>query len=251
MKIEWTTFKAFVVARSLSIQWVEDTAFYYLSIFDGTIKYECELDKNPTDSTNLNDFVNNFKAIGNASLSDIDGIPFYRLKASKKGWSYWAVPVEFSTSTLSGTLFCQDSAGNDISWVNCKIYKADGSEITTAGLAGINLTQCVKTVVDFEPTFDYEIVGGSLRVNSNPSQDVRLWIVGAPDIPAQYGGSKEFASGINVKFLAADNVLEVDGRVTKYMTYNATDHRGKLRMILKHPAGANVSFMIIIEIYRQ
>lgn len=250
MKIEWSVFKAFVIARSLSIQWVEDSSFYYLAIFDGTIKHECSLDKNPSDTTDLDDFVNNFKALGNASLSDIDGIPFMRLKASKKGWSFWAVPIELTTSTLSGSLYAKDAGGTNIPGITCKIYDSDNAEITTAGLLNANLNTCVKTIMDFEPAFDYEMIGGQLRINSNPSQDVRLWIIGAPDIPAIYGGSKEFASGVNLKFMAPDSSFEIDGRVTKYVTYNSSTHQGKLRVILKHPAGLQVNMQIIIHTYR-
>lgn len=182
---------------------------------------------------------------------DTDGALIMRMKAAKKGWSFWAVPVEITTSTIGGTMFCQTSDGNNIPWVNCKIYDGNNAEITTAGLAGINLAACVKTVIDFEPTFDFEIIGGALRINSNPSQDVRLWIVGAPDIPAIYGGSKEFASGINLKFLAPDSSFEIDGRVTKFLSYNPATHQGKMRIILKHPAGSQVNMQLIVHIYRQ
>lgn len=251
MNLQWTEFKAIAVTKALSMQWVEDSKFYYLTTIDGMMELHCVVDKNPTDATELNDFVNNFKAAGNASFSDIDGIPFMRLKASKKGWSFWAVPIEITTSTLQGSAYCKDAAGNDISGITCKIYDGNNAEITTAGLLNANLNSCVKTVLDFEPSFDYEMIGGALRINSNPSTDIRLWIIGAPDIPAQYGGSKEFASGVNLKFMAPDSSFEIDGRVTKYVTYNAQTHQGKLRVILKHPAGTSVNMQIIIHTYRQ
>ncbi len=191
-------------------------------------------------------FVNTF----NYNNKDTDGALIVRNKAAKKGWSFWAVPVEITTSTLA-TMFSQTSDGANIPWINCKIYDGSNDEITVPGLAGINLTACVKTVIDFEPTFDFEIIGGALRINSNPSQDIRLWIVGAPDIPALYGGSKEFASGINLKFLAPDSSFEIDGRVTKFLTYNAVTHQGKMRIILKHPAGVQVNMQLVIYLYRQ
>lgn len=186
----------------------------------------------------------------NYNNKDVDGALIVRTKAAKKGWSFWAVPVEVTTSTLLGSIHCKMSDGTDITWVNCKIYDGNDQEITTAGLLNANLATCVKTVIDFEPTFDYEIIGGALRINSNPSQDVRLWIVGAPDIPAQFGGSKEFASGINLKFLAPDSSFEIDGRVTKYLTYNPVTHQGKMRIILKHPPGLQLNIQVVIHMYR-
>jgi len=185
-----------------------------------------------------------------ANQFDTDFAQIVRVKAAKRGWSFWALPIEITTSTIGGTVYAKDSAGVDIPGVTCRIYDGSDVEITTPGLLNANLNQCVKTVLDFEATFDYEMIGGALRINSNPTQDVRLWIIGAPDIPAIYGGSKEFASGINLKFLAPDSSFEVDGRVTKYVTYNGTDHRGKLRVMLKHPAGLAVNMQIVIHTYR-
>lgn len=187
----------------------------------------------------------------NFNNKDVDGADIVRIKAAKKGWSFWAIPIEITTSTLSGSLYCKDSLGTDIPGINCKIYDNNNVEITTAGTLDANLATCVKTVIDFEPAFDYEIIGGAVRINSNPAQDVRLWIVGAPDIPTNLGGSKEFASGVNLKFLAPDSSFEIDGRVTKYLIYSATTHSGKIRVILKHPAGLQVNMQFVIHLYRQ
>jgi len=187
----------------------------------------------------------------NYNNKDTDGAMIVRPKAAKKGWSFWAVPVEITTSTIGGALFCQTSDGTNLPWVSCKIYNSENIEITVPGVLDANLGTCVKTVIDFEPTFDFEIIGGALRVNSNPLQDVRLWIVAAPDIPAAFGGSKEFASGINLKFLAPDSSFEIDGRVSKFVIYDPLTHQGKIRIILKHPAGLQLNTQIIIHMYRQ
>lgn len=187
----------------------------------------------------------------NYNNRDTDGAIITRNKAAKKGWTFWAIAIEVTTSTIGGTAYCKDSLGNDIPGVTCKIYDANNAEITTPGVLNANLNNCVKTVLDFESGFDYEIIGGALRINANQSNDVRLWIVGAPDIPANLGGSKEFASGINLKFLAADSSFEVDGRVTKLITNDPVYHSGKLRIILKHPAGNNTNMQFVIHIYRQ
>lgn len=220
---------------------IKDIRLNNLAINDGNDDVPFE------QSENYLKLINDF----NYNNKDVDGAAIVRTKAAKKGWSFWAVPIEITTSTLSGTLYCKDSAGNDIPGISCKIYDINNAEITTAGIANANLLTCVKTVVDFEPAFDYEIIGGALRVNSNPVEDVRLWIIGAPDIPAQYGGSKEFASGVNLKFLAPDSSFEIDGRVTKYLIYNPATHQSKMRMLLKHPAGLPLNIQIVIHVYRQ
>jgi hypothetical protein len=222
------------------VNFIKDLRLNNLIVSDGLKDYST-----PESETYVT-FLNSF----NYNNKDIDGAMIVRTKAAKKGWSFWAVPIEINTSTIDASVFCKDSAGNNIPGISAKIYDSEGIQITVPGLANINLSLATKTVIDFEPPFDYEMIGGALRINSNPAQDVRLWIVGAPDIPAQFGGSKEFASGINLKFLAPDSTFDIDGRVSKYVTYNPVDHRGKLRIILTHPPGLNLNCQIIIHTYR-
>lgn len=260
----WTTWKAVYATKGSPFQYDEDATVYTIWTYDSNEAHVCNIWKgllpdgitasysqaqNDTDKT---DFETNFKSLGNLPLSqlDVDGATIVRMKAAKKGWSFWAVPIEITTSTLQGSLYAKTSTGTDIPGLTCKIYDASNAEITVAGLLNANLNTCVKAIIDFEPQFDYEIIGGALRVNANPSQDVRLWIVGAPDIPAIYGGSKEFASGINLKFLAPDSSFDIDGRVTKYLTYNPATHQGKLRLILTHPAGLALNLQFVVHLYR-
>lgn len=249
INLDWTNFKSQITSGGLPYRYFSIDGTYFIYAVDGCFEYQTSIIQDS--NSDQADFEANFKnaAFSTFSQFDIDGASIVRIKAAKKGWSFWAVPIEITTSTL-GTLYCKTSDGNDIPWVNCKIYNASNAEITTPGLLDVNLGTCVKTVIDFEPTFDFEIIGGALRINSNPSQDVRLWIVGAPDIPAGMGGSKEFASGINLKFMAPDSSFEIDGRVAKYLTYNPTTHQGKMRIILRHPAGLQVNMQIAIHIYR-
>lgn len=180
---------------------------------------------------------------------DTDGAQIVRVKAAKKGWTFLALPVEITTSSLN-TLYCKYSNGTDVSGITCKIYDGNDAEITTPGALNINLNNCVKTVLDIELPFDYELVAGVLRVSTVPTQDIRLWIVGAPDIPSNLGGSKEFASGINLKFLGSEKQFEIDGRVAKYIYYNPATHTGKVRLLFKHTAGLQVSMQAIIHMYR-
>lgn len=261
----WTAWKAVYAAKGSLFQYEDDSILYTIWSYDGPEIHMCQIYKGevphtvvPSYSQVANDadkldFETNYKASGNQPLyqSDTDGAQIVRMKAAKKGWSFWAVPIEITTSTLGGSLYCKNSLDVDIPGITCKIYNGSDVEITTAGLLNANLNTCVKTVIDFEPAFDFEIIGGALRINSNPSADVRLWIIGAPDIPAIAGGSKEFASGINLKFLGPDSEFSVDGRVTKFIQYHPSLHTGKVRILLKHPAGTQVNMQFAIHIYRQ
>lgn len=249
--VPWSALKQVANLKG-ALQYIEDADNLYVFLVDGNFHLTCIINKN-LDKESLEDFETNYKSTANLNLwqNDTDGAQIVRQKAAKKGWSFWAVPIEITTSTIGGSVYCKDAAGTDIPGLTCKIYNGSDAEITTPGVLNANLGTCVKTVIDFEPTFDYEIVGGTLRINSNPSQDIRLWIIGAPDIPAQYGGSKEFVSGVNLKFVSSDDEFNVDGRVTKYIKYDAATHQGKLRILLKHPAGSQVNMQFVIHMYRQ
>lgn len=266
---EWKFLKQIIDQKAIYPQFTEDTDSYFVKLYDNIVLIdECVINKN-LNLEDKEDFELNYKPNSNkpifqnmvltdgaetntikANQFDTDGAQIVRIKAAKKGWSFWALPIEITTSTIGGSLYSKDSLGVDVPGISCKIYNNNDEEITTPGLANANLATCVKTVIDFEPTFDYELIGGALRINSNPAEDIRMWIVGAPDIPAIYGGSKEFASGINLKFLAPDSSFDIDGRVSKYIQYNATTHQGKVRIILKHPSGSTVNMQFILHSYR-
>lgn len=250
-KLEWSDYKSFVTTRGLSIQWLDDSQFYYLYAIDGALQIECLLDKNPSDSTDLDDFEDNYKTAANTNLAqlDTDGAQIVRNKAAKKGWTFCSLPFEFETARLSDTLFSQDSAGNARSFITLKAYDVSNNEVTTPGLAGVNYASIVKTVIDFEPPYDYEIIGGDIRTLTSIASDMRLWLIAAPDIAAPTG-SKEMGGGINLKYLAPGNVWSVDGRVTKFASYNATYHTNKIRLILKYPAGTNENLQVIVQLYK-
>jgi hypothetical protein len=106
---------------------------------------------------------------------------------------------------------------------------------------------CTKTVFEFEPSYDYEIIGGVVVIANSPTNDVRMWVVAVPDVPAAYGGSKVMANGPNFKFKTQ---IETDGRVAKRLTYSSTTHTNKLQFIIQHPAGEQHNLMLNLEFYK-
>lgn len=70
LNLEWTSFKNFIIAKNLSIQWAEDETFYYLSAVETAELFTCRISKTLTgDSTNKTDFETNYKSNGNASVN--------------------------------------------------------------------------------------------------------------------------------------------------------------------------------------
>lgn len=249
MKLDWTSFKNTINTGLLLFRYFELADCYLLMASDEPFVFECTLPKDGGDDQTDFDINYKAKAVPTVSQLDTDGAFIVRNKAAKKGWTFCSMPIEFETARLSDTLYSKDSAGTDRSFITMKSYDNSGIEVTTAGLLNANYSTIVKTVIDFEPPYDYEIIGGDLRTLNTISADLRLWLIAVPDIAAPTG-SKEMGGGINLKYLSPGNIWSVDGRVTKYATYNATYHTNKVRMIFKYPAGTNESLQIVIQLYK-
>lgn len=247
--IDWTTFKAFA-ALSLPYKYIENSDSYLVYVADSPFTYECTVLKDS--STPQTEFESTYKSVAFSTFSqmDTDGAAVVRNKAAKKGWTYAAIPIEFQTAKLSDSVYSKLADGTDRAGITLKAYDISDVEVTVPGTADANLATIVKTVLDLEFPYDYELIGGSLRTLTSIVDDMRLWIIAVPDIPAGSGGSKEMTGGLNLRYLAPGNEFRVDGRVSKYLSYNATYHTNKLRFIFTYPAGVNESLLITMEIYK-
>lgn len=250
--VTWSELKDFFIDRGLFLQYIEDSNIYHLYASDSYLTLEHMMDKNPSDSTDLDDFEDNYKAAANTAISqiDTDGAHIVRLKAAKKGWTYSVVPIEFETSRRSNLLYSKLADNTNRSGITLKVYDANDVEVTTDGLLNANWATITKTVIDFEPTYDYEVIGGYIRTLNDITMDIRIWIVAVPDIDAGSGGSKEMIGGLNLNYMKPENVFNVDGRVSKSLKYDATYHTNKLRMILRYPAGTHEFICINLEHYK-
>lgn len=177
---------------------------------------------------------------------DSDGSLLSRSKITTTGWSYQLHGLEFKTSQLN-SVYSKKSNGTDFNFTTIKCYDAQGNQLITQESCD---TDSVKTVIDWEPTHDYEIIGGMFKIASVPTEDIRLWVIGVPDIPVEYGGSKEFASNINLKYIGIEEGVKADGRAPKYLQYNSELHTNKIRLILEHPAGVKHDIHMLLEIFK-
>ncbi len=177
---------------------------------------------------------------------DVDKALVVRQKAAKSGWTYAATAFEFLTSKLA-SIVALNYDGTSKSWITIHLFDVGGVEITDPSLVG----NAVRTQVDFEPPYDYELIGGEMRITPQLTSDVRFFIIAVPTIPASYGGSKVMAEGLNLKYLNPGNMFSVDGRVSKLLSYSATNHTNKLRFLFWHNAGVQENLMITVEHYRQ
>lgn len=201
--------------------------------------------KDDSGNNNITDVTSAINYLKDIQVTDVDGRILQRPVAAKSGWTYFMCPIEFKTSDLD-SVYAKKHDNTDRTTITYKIYDVNDAEITDSANEG----NAVKTVLDFEAPHDYEIIGGDISQISTPASDIRLWVVAVPDIPEGSGGSKEMCGGVNFKFLPSFGKIRADGRVSKYMTYNATYHTNKLRLILRHSAGIQHDIMMVLETFK-
>lgn len=177
--------------------------------------------------------------------ADSDGAPITKQKIVPEGWAYQLRGFDISTDVLGG-LVSKDAWGADKNDVTIKHYDASDVEITLQA----NMTNCVKSVIEFEPSYNYAIVGGLVFQAIDPVPDVRIGVVAAPTIPKIYGGSVEFGCGINLKHIGKTGAVNMDGRNPKILTYDATNHTSRLHVIITHAAGTSHDFHLMFEIFQ-
>lgn len=187
------------------------------------------------------------------SPRDSDGSLLQRIKVTTSGWHFQLHGIEFETSKLS-SIHSKKVDNTDYGFTTAKFYE-DVEGVETL-ITGEDLTQeyldanCIKTVIDWEATHDLEIIGGTVKQKSIPSEDLRVWVVGVPDVPAEYGGSKPFVINANLSFIGLEEGIKVDGRAPKFMTYSATYHTNKLSLIFRHSAGFKHKLHMIFELFK-
>lgn len=111
----------------------------------------------------------------------------------------------------------------------------------------------IKTVLDLEPPYNYEVIGGWVDVppgvqGGNTGQWI-IGVIGIPDLPTvPWGGSVPFVRPTNLECVYETKIVS-DGRATQYLTYNPIYHTNKLRWILTHPPSTTGRFQVYVETF--
>lgn len=184
----------------------------------------------------------NFLKDTDTTQRDSDGAVMTRSKITASGWNFQMLGFEIKTASANG-VYAKDENGDNLNYFTYKMYDTNNQETQVEADA-------VKTVVDFEPPFDYEILGGQLLQKNPPSTDIHLAVIGVPDIPLAYGGSKKFIVGIDLAYVTSGRPFNSDGRAPKRLTYNSQLHTNKLRFVFNHGAGVQHEVMQILEYFR-
>ena len=178
-------------------------------VFDSDIQYKIE-DKDPT------------------------GRDIIRIAATQKGWHTQIHSIEIRTA--SSWYYNHDKEGNDLNNVLITYLDENGSTTTEEN--------AVRTVVDWMPNYNYEIIAGKVTQQDKPSEDVRFWVEGLPEVKQVPFGQ----GGINLKKIGQHNEVSMDGRAPKNLEYTIYG-TNKLRFFFLHPKGFNHDIQILLEIY--
>lgn len=184
--------------------------------------------------------------LGQLFNTDSDGANLSRIKQAPSGWTYHLRGFEFTTSLLA-SLVNKDHNNQDLTDITIRFYDNSGVLLTTQ--EDID-SSCVKTVVDYEPTYDYYLIGGEAKTLGTPSTDTRISVIGVPDYPAP-NGSKVMIQNVNMRYIASGDKVSADGRASKGLLYNnPVPHSNKIRFAVYHSVGHQVPFGIAMETFK-
>lgn len=261
----WTAWKTCKSKKGFLHQHDEDGELYFVYGYDGPEVHLCKIYKGEVpqhvveqggytqEQNDLDkaDFIANFQASSNKAIvpTDTDGSALQRPKATFSGWQYRVHGLEYRTCK-PGSVVETDEAGTPFNFSTIKFYNDANVELTDEAEIQNTETGAVKTVIDWEPNHDIEILGGRGKQLVKPSVPVRVWVRAVPGIPSIFGGNKLFVSCINLQYVGVDASITSDGRAPKLLKYDANLHTNLIRFIVIHPKGFQHDMSFWMEFFR-
>lgn len=257
----WTNWKTVQADKNLVYQYEDDSNIYTIWGYDGPEVHFCIIWKGTVPdgiigsgySQNQNDvdksdFETNYLSTANSVIESRtkDGRLQVKNSTANRCTNFNLRVFSFytaSTSKLHNINPVTDASFGDVA---VTLYDINGNVTNTGSSA-------VKTVVDFEPHYNYEIIGGYMDVPGdilgNLTDTWYMSVIGVPDYPAPMG-SVSYISEVNVEAITDTRIIS-DGRAVSYLPYNygGYPHTNRLRFVFKHPSGLNNSkrFQIYLE----
>lgn len=199
-----------------------------------------------------------------SSPTDEQGKPYFTQSVTDTEWYYSPHSLDFYTAKYK-SLYNRTHAGAGIddgtdagdAWLT--FYDADGNEIVHGGYEETDehyqarLTEeCVKTVMHWEKQESFDVVGAQLYIGNAPVGRAYLWVIAAPDIPYEYGGSKPFMGrGMNLQMMREKSMHQFDAKTSKTVHYDPVYHSGKVDCIVKHAVGEQIGIQLIYVLYEE
>lgn len=267
----WVEWKSVNALKGGQYQHDEDDAVYTVWFYDGPEVHTCTIwkgelpdgvtqagytqDQNDADKS---DWETNYKLASNTQLEPkaADGRLSVRVTTAKQTKSFKLRTVTFYSAATDKTHSVNPLTDADYGDVTTTLWKWDptandgaGGWVTSAA------ADATKTIIDWDPTYAYEIIGGFLDIPTDLADGTSdAWYLGCVALPdyAIYGLSIDFVSEVNLEAVTTQRVVS-DGRATQYLSPTivggVNQHTNRLRWIVKHPAGVQKRFQLYIETF--
>jgi hypothetical protein len=240
IQLTWSEFKAAFDASNGTFMAYIDTGSAYIAwftMFGMLIRCDDLFKDGRTDTT---DFVNNYKDAANPPEADRTRIVNCRI-----GYKLHDRYVTFTTAD-NQNFDNTDHNGDSFGDFTYSMLDSNGDPTTTNANA-------VQTVLDFYPDYDYEVSGGNLFVPASLTAPTSAWelhVIGAPDIPAAYGGSIAFVANPRLDFRLGD-YFRLDSALNPAQVSGvAAALARKIRWIVSHPQAAQQTFQLNMQIFK-
>ena len=256
-RYSWTTWKSVYAAKGGQLQYDDDNGIYLVWFYDGPEIHLCSMWKGdvpegvlPEYSQAQNDadkadFETNFKTSGNVCIEPraADGRITICSTTAKRTKNFKLRSVWFYSSRAGSARSGNPITDAEYGDVSLSLWKKVNNAWVTATDA-----DATKTVIDWDPTYAYEIIGGWIdlptALRDGVTDEWFIACVGVPDYAA-YGLAVDFVSDVNLEAVMSQTIVS-DGRATQYLSptivYGTNYHTNRIRCIIKHPAGAQMRF---------
>lgn len=200
---------------------------------------------------------------------DTEGRPYFRQVITAPDWYYSPRSLDFYTAKY-GSLYNRQhipDVSNSVSgaaidamqdigdaWLDfydlSNTLMTKGAEESAEAFQARLTSDCYKTVMNFEPLFDYDVMGAKIQFRNVPDDRAYFWAVLAPDIPAEWGGNVVFmGGGMNIAFQDNRDTFVCDGKSVARVYYDPVYHSGKMSVILLHNPGVQIGMQFILQFY--
>jgi hypothetical protein len=185
------------------------------------------------------DFETNFKSLCN--ISQANEVRLRTCRYGRKQHCRFVSVVTASQDNFDNTDYL------DVDYGDVTYTMIDASRNVTV----VN-SEAKETWIDWMPQYSYEVRGGSVYIPTELSGDLNAWeihVVGAPDIPKEYGGCLNFLANPKIKWNRGAKVECNSELDPAEVTYIPGMPANKIRFIFKHPVGAQIEFQIHLNLY--
>jgi hypothetical protein len=237
---EWACIKNFVDNAALAqMSYFERPTDYYIWVeFRNQKMYIPSLAK---DTPDCDDFEDNYKALCNKSVAVKT-----RITTCEEGRRLHDRYITFTTADQDNydNTDWREADYGDVTYI---MKDVNGDTTTTNADAK-------ETWIDWFPPFSYEIVGGSIFVpDTLAGGNDNAWevhVIAAPDLDAQYGGDIHLIANPRIKWLKGSH-FGIDASTNPATTtYDPTYYSSKIRLVVKHPVGAQSEFQFNLKVFK-